>query len=164
VKNLGLQREIIKHVLIQCGITNDNRYNSILRKINSPDLLIDRRVEEQVDGETLSYKVYCSSFKVETSVVNFIACDLSNSGKEFAVIIRMDELIAFGLRYNFDDDSDNGDFMFAESVESWIDANLLLQASLLTGIEKLNGVYGSWSKNNTYGDMFNYLIQFIRAL
>jgi hypothetical protein len=161
--NLPLQKEILLHIFKSLGIfVSDEQFRSgFIESLTSEKFLLAKKLAfETEDKEKHKNDIWSSFAKVGESTIKVIVADISDGCPEYAALVQMDNFSPYAVRLSLDND-DSGTISVNVGDTDWADANVLVQARLLSGIESLAELLVEWKKLDEFEPLYRKLIMFL---
>lgn len=143
MNNANLTKQIINHIYLSFGIMNDNNIHfDKYKSIKSNEFLSEKKISfEDENKNILKNNMWAIKISFDDTFINFylIDCSISNENKEYAMIIKSDNSIVYGMYLIYNNLSIK-DPLFSLSVddgENWSLATISVQSTLLSVFENL---------------------------
>jgi hypothetical protein len=157
-----LQTAIIRYVMETMGFWFDSE-KIVSRLMQNASTQIPQTLKVEVDGTPTKKGCWCAELPVASLAVRAIVTDLTDGDiREHAAVFRVGDNPPYGMRLSTDP-LDVGDFLVRGAGGRWNPVPTLLQATCLTGIEKLAVVSLNWQKNQSSDELYGYLVEFLKA-
>lgn len=164
--NSRLRKEIARHIFDRFELLmknpSMNNFGSLSGIIRDEFVLNDRLVF--VDGDRRQEgKVWGVSCEIGKTVVQVLVADTKDDIGEFSILVQAGTLPTYAIRLS-EDAEDNGLISFHLEYGGkarWLEANAVVQAKCLIGIESLTDQLIDWKKLTGHKDMFRLLIDFV---
>jgi len=163
--NANLTKEIVKHILDRYGSIKFDEFRTI-EPLKSQSFLLDKKIAIDLDGERIEKKVFSNSLKVEGIHLKSILTNIgAEEDPEIILIIQMNDFAPYCIRLEIDNEEEHAYIQFRHTDEKnntrWVEADLLIQAQLLCGIEQIFGMLVKAEKNSEYQSMYAILLNYL---
>ncbi len=155
-----LTQEIVKHIFSKLGVGNDLyvMYSSIM----DPNFLLEKTIclvnneDEEVNNSMWSCKL-----SVENKEFRLLLADLSTLGeKEYGLIVSLQDSPEYGCYFSITDPDSS--FIGTLVNGFWIQSNVYIQSSFLTGMEQISDLAVPWKPNDNIDDLYEKLVEFTK--
>lgn len=151
---------IAKHILDNFGITAQK--NGSIQKFSfsiKEDLIL-------LDEEEKEQKIPCYGAETLVEGERFRVIYFKLSSNEHVLLSKLDECPTYAFYFLSDDDSKDSESLIALLSESnrWIECDVVMQANLLSGMERLNYVDVSWNKLSESKDIIDSFKSYLEYL
>lgn len=158
--NLPLKKEILIQIYKGLGLFSST--GSFSEGITNDKFIIDKTIKfESDEGQEYQNKVWGAIIKLEdNSILKIIIGDLTETNKEYAILIQLDDFPPYATRMS-NDPEDYGSCYFRVE-DKWINASTLFQAKLLIAIESLSELFPTWEPIKDYNNLYTLLVGFLK--
>lgn len=154
-----LQVQIIRRIFEDFGVSLDDK-ELIHDLVVNEETLCDFTLPLQVDEEATQKPIWAAELPVAATTVRVILTDLSDDDfREFALAFHVTDLPLYGIRLS--QDPEDAGMLCVQSGSDWVQVPIGIQASVLSGIEQLQGYALNWRKARNVDDIHEALISFL---
>jgi hypothetical protein len=160
--NTELTNAIIKYLYTGLGIYGTEVPVSLRHQL----FKTDKQIAFEDESGSKGVPVWAGETKLDNKKFNFIYTSLTiNEMTEDFLVVKLDDNPGYGCYASLDilNQSTIGDGFIAVQLKlnSWIPANVYLQATFLAGMEQLKDLASRYDKSSKVEEMFGLLKEFI---
>lgn len=165
--NESLRKEIVRHIFNRFGLlTKEKTYGfGSLPAILKDEFVLDKRIVFVGEAEKqYQNRVWATVCEIGGKKVQAVVADTKDDIGEFSILLRVDILPVYAMRLSEDIEDTGSMSCFIEHSKHshWIEANSVVQARCLIGIETLSDQLLDWKKMDNYKEMYDLLIGFLK--
>lgn len=161
--NLELTEQIIKHIYRCLGVKLPGGGNNSYTMMQ-PEYLLEHKISFD-DGQ--KNNIWGIQLNLDDEAIKVILADCTQDGvPEFALLVAVRDAPSYGAYLCYKEYAEDDSYlppMIACSVQqgSWAECSIFLQATFLSGMEKLREINTTFKKLEQSEEIYKYLISFI---
>lgn len=161
--NKDLSYQIAKHIVDKFVFLEKRELSPIAALFNDK-FAINKKLALEIENKKEEKGIYGECIKIENSFLKILAVSLEEG--EYAIIIQMNDFCPYGILLNLAENNYYFKFLYIsdDKSEKWVDANILIQSKLLSGIEQIFSTIFTQDKLVDYDKMYKNLISFLNKM